>query len=648
MTGVSWQETFSGRLALGPGCEFNEALLDGQRASASLKVTFDDVDTWVDDPATTPASVTGTFTYRGLGPADWEVTGTAGIFVPADEDLPDRLHLRMRYELELAEAAANETAPRQRMRMDAFKLIENDPGFDSWSDVTTMFVRLYAKPPGGGDEHPLAAGVLRMTVGGFLKELTTFRGTDGHLVKGAGAVLRYQSWFLGRLVRTYAGPPINQTRPSFPVNRPHTSWGLRPDDRDWRQVPEQPALERQILPFAVRDLAFPLNVHHLRRAGTEASGDPVLLIPGSGVRANMFYGQPSGTSLAMHLLEAGFDVWVENWRASIDLPGNRYTLDQAAKLDHPAAIALVLEETGGSELRLVVHCQGSVSLLMTFVTGGLDHRVSQVVSSAVSLFVEVKESTWLKQRVAIPVVDFALPWMDAQWGLRSDTLPGWGLGLVAKATERPCGNPACQVANFMYGSGWDTLLRHKADDGSDWLDQAVHEWSARELGATPMTLIRQIADSSRYGHVVAARPHDPNEGTSYISHPVAAPSGARSSPCFTFIAGLENHMFHWQGQKQASDFIESVHRRPSVFVPIKGFGHLDTMWGREAPRLVFPVISDGLRWDGQGDSPLETAQARIPGSTYAEPDVAAFPDRLGRVPWPKSRRRRRQGMKKSP
>ena len=52
---------------------------------------------------------------------------------------------------------------------------------------------------------------------------------------------------------------------------------------------------------------------------------------------------------------------------------------------------------------------------------------------------------------------------------------------MAKRMERRCGNPTCQVANYMYGSGWDVLFRHVDDDGAPWVSDVVHEWSGRDV-----------------------------------------------------------------------------------------------------------------------------------------------------------------------
>ncbi len=59
------------------------------------------------------------------------------------------------------------------------------------------------------------------------------------------------------------------------------------------------------------------NVINVR--GTSAAKGPVLLVHGAGVRANIFRA-PSGRNLVDLLVDEGWDVWLENWRASIEIP----------------------------------------------------------------------------------------------------------------------------------------------------------------------------------------------------------------------------------------------------------------------------------------------------------------------------------------
>jgi hypothetical protein len=61
-----------------------------------------------------------------------------------------------------------------------------------------------------------------------------------------------------------------------------------------------------------------LNLKHLVPAPRGGEG-PVLMVAGTGTRANVF-SPPTRKTLPEMLYGAGFDVWILNWRSSIDLP----------------------------------------------------------------------------------------------------------------------------------------------------------------------------------------------------------------------------------------------------------------------------------------------------------------------------------------
>ena len=629
--GISWSETFTGRLAFGQD-DFNQAMrpAHGEPVAAGLTVVIGDLtrflaaqaDGGIRDPEALPAVVTEGYVRCDAFPGELRVrTGTFEAFVPTAQTEPrDALHLRMRYHLELDGPGGRAYV------LEGFKLVENDPGYDSWSDTTTLFVRIR-----DGDE-PVATGVLQISPLAFMRQLTTFRATAPTLPARLRALARYQAYFAASLVRTYAGPPVSGSRPSFPVDRPRPLWQPPPQPQ-FAPLPGM-RLARAIVPFTVPDLEFPLNLHRLRRLDSDGQPvdptlGPVVLVPGSGVRAEMYYGQPVGVSCAEYLLDLGYDVWVETWRASIDLPPNDYTLDHAAMHDHPLAVEKVLAvcdaEAGAGHgsgasisLRAVVHCQGSISFMMAAVAGWLDQRVTHIVSSAVSLFVDVTRSTWLKQRLAMPLVARAFDGLDAQWGIRPTT-PSAGLfAAAAKRMERRCGNPTCQVANFMYGSGWDVLFRHRDDHDDPWVVDAVHEWAGREVGYTPLSLIAQVAQSSRHGYIVPSPTPPPGTPPAYLAGP------PRTRAQVTFIAGDRNNMFRWQGQHRAARFFDqSLGTGQADFVVLPGFGHLDTFWARDAPQVAFPVIKAGLEWDHGAPAPSTVTGRPIVG----EP----LPPRRGRI-----------------
>ena len=650
MGGLRWAEQLSGWLSFGQ-TDFNQAMLEGRRDAATISIQLtlevDDVEQFVRASSRRARVTGGVVRCRDLGGL---LTVQRGEFVLLDQRAPlyDHVHLRMRYRLWLRDPGGH------KLHLEGFKLVENDPGYDSWSDTTTLFVRVYSLER----DTLLATAVLKISAGGVLRQLVSFRATDPRPVAKLRDLARFGRCFAGGLAQAYVGAPIADCRPSFPADRPPALWAVDTAPGVWEPVPERSwagggrhALERRIVPFAVPDLAFPLNLHHIRRAASHAGQTmpshaqqttpshaepatdtraqhaeaphaewpdaqpaqrgPVLLIPGSGVRAEMFYGQPTGVTIVDYLLDLGYDVWVESWRASIDLPANSYTLDQGARHDHPAAVSTVLAATGADALRAVVHCQGSISFMMAAAAGLLPAgAVSHVVSSAISLFFDVPAATWVKQRAMLPVARLFGTGGDPQWGIRPQTPAAAALAWLSRRAERPCDNGPCQVANYLFGSGWDVLLRHAN------VDDAVHAWSARELGYTPFRLIRQVADSCRYGHIVPAAGAEPGTPPSYLR------KVAQTATRFTFIAGDQNRMFKPIGQKQACEFLRQCGLRAD-FVTLPGYGHLDTFWGRNAAVEVFPIIGDGLAWSS-GRGPSSNPGRHIHGELNAPAELAAF------------------------
>lgn len=143
-------------------------------------------------------------------------------------------------------------------------------------------------------------------------------------------------------------------------------------------------------------------------------------VHGAGVRANIFRA-PVQTNLVDFLVANAYDVWLENWRASIDLPPTLWTLDQAAIYDHPAAVQTICERTGSRGIKAVIHCQGSTSFMMSAVAGLLP-QVKTVVSNAVALHTIIPRFSAFKIRYALPLLDFVEDYLDPQWGLHAPTL----------------------------------------------------------------------------------------------------------------------------------------------------------------------------------------------------------------------------------
>ena len=230
-------------------------------------------------------------------------------------------------------------------------------------------------------------------------------------------------------------------------------------------------LNETVVPFTTED-GVGCNLLHIQASAASFKG-PVILVHGAGVRANIFRA-PVETNLVDYLAAAGYDVWLENWRGSIDIPPNQWTLDQVALYDHPAAVNKVIQETGSSKVKAVIHCQGSTSFMMSIVAGLLP-QVQTVVSNAVSLHPIIPRLSRVKMWALIKFAGAGFPYLNPQWGLHSPTLRTKFVSAWVKLTHHECNNPVCKHASFTYGIGFPTLWEHNN------LDDATHDWLTKEF-----------------------------------------------------------------------------------------------------------------------------------------------------------------------
>jgi hypothetical protein len=66
----------------------------------------------------------------------------------------------------------------QQYRMRGRKYVEPSPPWRGWPATTTLYVQLF--PVGGGTGEPVGAGVLRITLGGLIKQLQTMQVTGNY------------------------------------------------------------------------------------------------------------------------------------------------------------------------------------------------------------------------------------------------------------------------------------------------------------------------------------------------------------------------------------------------------------------------------------------------------------------------------------
>ena len=321
------------------------------------------------------------------------------------------------------------------------------------------------------------------------------------------------------------------------------------------------------------------NVIHVQ-GDTAPTRGPVLLVHGAGVRANIFRA-PTDTNFVDYLIDAGYDVWLENWRASMDFAANEWTLDGAALYDHPRAVETVVKETGQPQIKAVIHCQGSTSFIMSAIAG-LVPQVTTIVSNAVSLHPVVPSAARTKLTIATRPVGMITRYIDAQWGNRSPGLIAKLITLFVRATHHECNNTVCKYSSFIYGTGSPTLWSHAN------LNDATHEWVKQEFGFCPITFFRQMDACVERGSLVryTDTPDLPDDFAAYPPETEAR---------IAFFAGRNNAYFLPESQIRSYNHFNAYRPDFHSLHIVDGYGHLDMFMGQHAARDVFPQMVAALQ-----------------------------------------------------
>ncbi|OLZ64236.1 esterase [Streptomyces sp. IMTB 2501] len=364
-------------------------------------------------------------------------------------------------------------------------------------------------------------------------------------------------------------------RPALP--RVRTTAALRP-------------LHHRLAPASVEEIPFRADDGvrlGLTRIHTGAADRPaVLLLHGHTASADMFL-LPETRNLVDVLLDDGYEPWLLDWRGSCRLPynetGQRYTYDDVALYDIPAAVSYVRECTGDRPLFVVAHCIGSLTLSLS-MAAGLVPGLAGVVSQGVFLTPKLAGRTSLRMSLAGELLKHRIDHVPVDFrkvGLWSKYTPLFALA----SRKASCPDPTCQI---LHNSAWGTgasLFVHEN------LPEATHDRLADLLGPAPLWILPHLRRIELARSVV--RWHDTDHRYRALP-PNALDAAGRIDTPVLLLAGSENGLW-LDSQRLCHDVL--AHRQPQLdvsYTEIPGYGHLDTFLGRGAALDVFGHILDFL------------------------------------------------------
>jgi len=234
---------------------------------------------------------------------------------------------------------------------EGHKTVHNDPGFDVWSDTTTLFVTVYA----GKDNTGAIAGkgIIEIHLKDLSHQLTTMKVLNAqNLGQRLSIMARFGRFFGDEIFDLYGGVFARPTvfNPSAP---PRKKRPLRTSDPEVHYFNTEDNVRLRLTRY---------------QGGTKG---PVILAHGLGVSSLAFSTDLIDTNMTEFLFAHGYDVWLLDYRSSIELryAATPYTADDVAVYDWPAAVKTVLRLTGAPSVQAVVHCYGAITFNMAMCAG---------------------------------------------------------------------------------------------------------------------------------------------------------------------------------------------------------------------------------------------------------------------------------------
>lgn len=550
--GVQFTETMKGYFSTAAKTDFQagweKGQVDGSPFQFIVTILIEDMERFMQSPDDT-SGVTGTVTAPALSSQPLAISEGCFNLAIADPRDPARQR-RMIYRMKLSSVEG------RTFYFDGFKLIRDDAGLDLWTDTTTLYITVYE-----GEEERRAVvgkGILRITADDFRRQISTLQILNARSKRERlAATARFGRHFGGVLYDIYGSVFARSTYFD----------------------PDAPPRQKRPLRTQAPDVHFFQTADGLRLRLTRYRGGgkgPVMLVHGLGVSSLAFAVDTIDTNLTEYLYEQGYDVWLLDYRSSIELPyaPTQYTADDIARYDWPAAVQAVRALTGAEGIDVVVHCYGAITFMMAMLAGL--EGVRSAVCSQVGAHLNVIPAN--KIRSGLYLDKFLQALQVKNLTMYTDKNDNWLDHLYNRALrlypvteqEEQCNNPVCYRISFLYAP----LYEH------DQLNNATHTAMHELFGIASVSNFAHLGVLTRAGRLVSAKGQD-----------IYMPHVDRLAIPITFIHGAENQTWTPASTARTYDWL-AAHNGTALYQRhlIEDYGHIDCIFGRNAVQDVYPFI----------------------------------------------------------
>ena len=545
-TGLRFTECMKGFFSTKVTDDFAKGSAQGQQDGSSfefiLTVIADDVNDLLANPDH-PARMVGSVTAPALSAEPLTVSqGQFRLLVTDPSQVDTRL---MKYNMNLTSEEG------KTFIFDGTKVIRNDGILNLWHDSSTLYITI-----SDAAGVVLGKGVLVIEVEDFLRQMTTMEITNAKDdEERLRSMIRFGQFFGSVLFDIYGSAlaPANEFQPQ---PTPRKKRPLR------MSAPE-------VYHFLTEDKV------ELRLTRYKGGGKgPVMLSPGYGTSSLAFLIDTVDTNFPEFLYANGYDVWLLDYRASPALPSakTQFTLDDVATKDYPAAVAQVRAVTGAANIQIVAHCVGSLTFLMSMLSGKLE-GIRSAVCSQVGFYPTTSPENDAKAAFDIGnffktmgVDTLTTDFDPSNWG---DVIED-GMLKMAAALGPPCNSAVCRRIWLIYGEVY----------GHAQLNEATHEAIHEMFGIADTTTFNHLLTMIRAGQVVDKDGND-----------VYLPNIQRLKIPLAFLQAMNNHLFLPEGTERSYELLVSKNGADGyVRVQVPNYNHMDCFVGKNAAKDIYPLI----------------------------------------------------------
>ena len=551
--GIQFTESMTGFIQKTDGSDlsYEEANTQGENQGNDftfvLTIMSDDVETFLQDPNHESAMI-GTVNCSLLSSSTISVhNGFFNLFVK-DNSQVDTLLMKYRMAMHTEEG--------KDYYFQGFKEIKDDPGFDSWDDLTTLFVNIYQGLDAAGEL--VAKGILKIKIPDFKKQMQTIKAINtSSKSEELKWIFQFSKFFTNNVTKAYGGM-LNK------IN-------LFDPDASSREPRKLNAPDPVSFPFNAKD---GVKLELTRYKGGDKG--PIMLVHGLGVSSLIFSIDTIEVNLVEYLTKEGYDVWLIDNRLSIKLPSseNRASGDEVAMNDYEPAIELIKKETGKEKVHAIVHCFGSTTFTISLLNGL--KGVASVVISQIGPHIKSAKGNVLKSKLRISKLlekigfDKLTAYTDANDSWKGKVFNSL-LKLYPYDKEDKTIDAVSNRITFLYGQLYEL----------DQLNQETFDVLHELFGVSNIDAFMHLSEMIRSEKVVTLEGEDlymPN-----LKETMSIP--------ITFIHGEENACFLPESTKISFESLKELHPEvPYERHLIPNYGHIDCIFGKNAAKDVYPFI----------------------------------------------------------